>query len=267
MHQEQARSVQVQHVSRVFVWYLLSVFFDWSLAHVHTCEPNFRTYFLMRFTDYAPQASPPQSLRPCIFLGHDDEQIFLYCFRLRNKDKCKILLILFSKQEQLRPSFMLSAIPLMATGENNCNNNCYSLIDSVCWLQQHWDNNFSDQWLLFCKWAYLDATTVTEKQSASRFGDTLAFCCFFFNLSLTFLFSRISLLLFLSLFARCESIQPFSLIHLGCIGPMSEEKGEQLEQIKAQKISRSSGRILDVRPVPGPKDRHRPHRGTAAGSE
>lgn len=87
---------------------------------------------------------------------------------------------------------------------------------------------------------------------------------FFFNLSLTFLFSRISLLLFLSLFARCESIQPFSLIHLGCIGPMSEEKGEQLEQIKAQKISRSSGRILDARPVPRPKDRHRPHKGTAA---
>lgn len=44
---------------RVFVQYLLSVLLNWSLTHMHTCEANFRTYFLMRFTECAPQTSPP----------------------------------------------------------------------------------------------------------------------------------------------------------------------------------------------------------------
>lgn len=42
--------------------------------------------------------------------------------------------------------------------------------------------------LLFCKWAYLDSTTVTEKQSASRFGDTLAFVVFFLTSAWLFFF-------------------------------------------------------------------------------
>lgn len=76
-------------------------------------------------------------------------------------------------------------------------------------------------------------------------------CLTFFSSLLTFAFSQPLLL------ARCESVQPFSLIHLGCIGPMSEENGEQLEQIKAQKISRPGGRLLDLKAVPRPKDSHR----------
>lgn len=40
--------------------------------------------------------------------------------------------------------------------------------------------------LLFCKLAYLDTTSVIEKQSASRFDDTLAFCCFFLTFWLFF---------------------------------------------------------------------------------
>lgn len=42
--------------------------------------------------------------------------------------------------------------------------------------------------LLFCKWAYLDSTTVTEKQSASRFGDTLTFVVFFLTSAWLFFF-------------------------------------------------------------------------------
>lgn len=94
-----------------------------------------------------------------------------------------------------------------------------------------------------------------------RGGGFTSVWLFFFSSLLTFAFSQPLLL------ARCESVQPFSLIHLGCIGPMSEENGEQLEQIKAQKISRPGGGLLDLKAVPRPKDSHRYHRGTATSSE
>lgn len=47
-------------------------------------------------------------------------------------------------------------------------------------------------------------------------------------------------LIFPVLLASCESIQQVSVRHLGHIGPVTEERGGQLDRITAQEASRSN---------------------------